>query len=446
MTVGISDGELILFFPKDKYETLDISEYDWPPRIIFHFTAQDETDVPADLEETYYLDFSALLDRITLSKLLDKWQVTLYMHRSLRKNIDEGDTHARLRVEYLGTWLDLMQQGEGWRLWEVNRFLTDGAQHAFIAQINPLNPATEVRISTASQFGNQSNTVEEYVRFNRAVGGVNGGYFFSKFSLGMVVVKGEIASLPMLSRPVLAFADDGTPYIGYIHVVCNASIGERNPIYIETIDDFPHSGPVLLTPGHPSRVRGDFEGLKVIIMNDVIQYVTDTQVDDLVGKTIIWDPNGSTHVLRGVVPGESVDFEFSISGIPFQPLWAIQAGPMLVDNGTICDFSRGSFQANIIRGRSPRTAVALTVHGELLMFVGEGRMLHHSLGFSLEEVAELLIEIGAHTAMNLDGGASSSLYVNGRYWGLTPSYARKSIPNAIIFGEFSRWESNTGSF
>ncbi len=58
----------------------------------------------------------------------------------------------------------------------------------------------------------------------------------------------------------------------------------------------------------------------------------------------------------------------------------------------------------------PRTAVALDQSGRMLMiFVVDGRQKGYSEGVSISELAEIIIEYGGYTAMNLDGGGSSAL-------------------------------------
>jgi exopolysaccharide biosynthesis protein len=62
----------------------------------------------------------------------------------------------------------------------------------------------------------------------------------------------------------------------------------------------------------------------------------------------------------------------------------------------------------------PRTAVALDKSGRrLIILVVDGRQPNYSEGATLEEVAELLLAKGGHTGMNLDGGGSSTLAVEG---------------------------------
>jgi exopolysaccharide biosynthesis protein len=62
----------------------------------------------------------------------------------------------------------------------------------------------------------------------------------------------------------------------------------------------------------------------------------------------------------------------------------------------------------------PRTAALLDESGSTLMLmVVDGRQAGYSEGVSIPELAEIALEFGAHTALNLDGGGSSALVVEG---------------------------------
>lgn len=59
---------------------------------------------------------------------------------------------------------------------------------------------------------------------------------------------------------------------------------------------------------------------------------------------------------------------------------------------------------------NPRTAVALDAAGETMwLVVVDGRQRWYSEGMTLTELAELLQDLGAHNALNLDGGGSTTL-------------------------------------
>jgi hypothetical protein len=62
----------------------------------------------------------------------------------------------------------------------------------------------------------------------------------------------------------------------------------------------------------------------------------------------------------------------------------------------------------------PRTAIALDESGAtLLLFVVDGRQPRYSRGVSMPEFAALIIEHGGYNALNLDGGGSSTLVIEG---------------------------------
>ncbi len=64
---------------------------------------------------------------------------------------------------------------------------------------------------------------------------------------------------------------------------------------------------------------------------------------------------------------------------------------------------------------APRTAAGLSKNGRYLyLVVVDGRQPGYSEGLTLPELAALLVELGAATAINLDGGGSSTLARAGR--------------------------------
>jgi len=99
----------------------------------------------------------------------------------------------------------------------------------------------------------------------------------------------------------------------------------------------------------------------------------------------------------------------------------LHAGPMLVAAGRslLADgtdtegFSAGArqFDSDITAGRYPRAALGLSGR-ELIAVVCDGRA-DDEAGLTMAELAEALIELGAHEAINLDGGGSASLVVGG---------------------------------
>ncbi len=93
---------------------------------------------------------------------------------------------------------------------------------------------------------------------------------------------------------------------------------------------------------------------------------------------------------------------------------AVGAGPVVVSNGQVDVMTNEEvFFGSAIPDTHPRTAAGITADGELLLVLVDGRQ-PLSRGVTLEELAALMVDIGAEKALNLDGGGSSSLVVNGK--------------------------------
>jgi exopolysaccharide biosynthesis protein len=94
---------------------------------------------------------------------------------------------------------------------------------------------------------------------------------------------------------------------------------------------------------------------------------------------------------------------------------AIGGGPVLVQNGEISIFNneellftgKGRFE------RNPRTAMGYTANGKLIILVIEGRNAGKADGADLVQEATILKDLGCIEALNLDGGGSSCMLVNG---------------------------------
>ena len=89
----------------------------------------------------------------------------------------------------------------------------------------------------------------------------------------------------------------------------------------------------------------------------------------------------------------------------------ISGGPYLVKNNEIfVDMTAQKLSS--IGGRNPRTAIGYTADNHLIMLTADGRE-GASVGLTLMELAQTMKELGCVNAMNLDGGGSTVMYVQG---------------------------------
>ncbi len=75
----------------------------------------------------------------------------------------------------------------------------------------------------------------------------------------------------------------------------------------------------------------------------------------------------------------------------------------LVENGAVC--------TGLAAGAAPRTAIGQRADGTLVLYTIDGRQSGYSIGASLTQVAQRMVELGCVTALSLDGGGSTTLTV-----------------------------------
>jgi phosphodiester glycosidase len=108
---------------------------------------------------------------------------------------------------------------------------------------------------------------------------------------------------------------------------------------------------------------------------------------------------------------------------PARPLGdLVQAGPLLVADGTIVFDARadregfsagaGQFDSDITDGRYPRAALGVSSES-LVTLACDGRRSNVDGGLSMLELAQAMVELGAESAINLDGGGSTTLVHRG---------------------------------
>ncbi len=109
---------------------------------------------------------------------------------------------------------------------------------------------------------------------------------------------------------------------------------------------------------------------------------------------------------------------------------AVGGGPVLVQNGTIkiTNNEELKFGGKAIDDKHPRTCMGYTKDGRLIIMVIQGRSPGVADGATLLQLAQLMIKLGCEEALNLDGGGSSCMLINGKPT-ITPS--DKGVQRAV---------------
>ena len=94
---------------------------------------------------------------------------------------------------------------------------------------------------------------------------------------------------------------------------------------------------------------------------------------------------------------------------------AIGGGPVLIQNNEIkiSNNEERKFAGKAVNNPEPRTAIGYTKDNKLVILVTEGRS-DSAAGLSLIQLARILKDIGCVEALNLDGGGSTCMLINGK--------------------------------
>jgi hypothetical protein len=99
--------------------------------------------------------------------------------------------------------------------------------------------------------------------------------------------------------------------------------------------------------------------------------------------------------------------EMGNDGCPSDTLNALSGYNVLVENGkNVAQDGDGS--------RHPRTLIGITKEGDVLLIVIDGRRRGYSAGATLAEAAEIGMRMDAYWLIELDGGRSSTLVIDGK--------------------------------
>ena len=112
---------------------------------------------------------------------------------------------------------------------------------------------------------------------------------------------------------------------------------------------------------------------------------------------------------------------------------AVGGGPTLIHDGKIwITYKEEQLFPGHEQEKHPRTAMGYTRDGRLIVLAIQGRFPGIAEGATLKQEARLLMDLGCYEAVNMDGGGSSCLLVNGKET-IKPSDKEGERPLPAVF-------------
>lgn len=270
-------------------------------------------------------------------------------------------------------------------------------------------------------------------------GAINGGFFNrnNQLPLGAVRRDGRWFSGPILGRGAIAWTAAGDVLIGrlVLQETVTTPAGQRLPL-THLNSGYVQAGIARYTPDWGPTYTSLTDGEIVVTVQN--NQVTNQQTLGAVGSSAVPIPaNGYLLVLRSnntaaasLPVGTSLRLESATTPPEFDRYSQIvAAGPLLVQNRQIVlNASAEKFSNAFVVERASRSAIGRTADGSLLFVAVHNRI--NGLGPSLTEVAQLMQQLGAVDALNLDGGSSTTLYLGGQILDRLPNTAAR-VHNGI---------------
>ncbi len=267
-----------------------------------------------------------------------------------------------------------------------------------------------------------------------AVAAINNSFFHisdTQTPTGLTVRDGVLVREPAPTYPAIFFdSKRGVALVEGVEWEGHVRLGEQEQLPLAAVNPFSVTGEAVALFRHPWQ-RAPGAGAKFLKEGgpvvEVIVKQTGTQPlvhgarwSGVVSEVRLDQParpleEGEfllltrTHpALTKAKPGEAVEVEWKLTGVPGEESWpdALAGTPMLVRGGEPIE-GEGQFW----RVRHPRSAIGVSPDrtGVLLVLV-DGRS-KVSAGVSLSTLRDYFIHLGAHDALNLDGGGSSAMTI-----------------------------------
>ena len=271
----------------------------------------------------------------------------------------------------------------------------------------------------------------------RVVAGINGDFFNTSNGLpiGLLVSDGKLLSSDG-GYYAIGFRDDGSAVIGKPSLSVSADLGyaladstgytaevvrtiagvnkarvSTGGIYLYTYDfnDRHTTGnteagvDVLCTIVDGALSIGETATLRV---DQVIEATSATSIgpDQVVLSANSLSSTYYTDALRNVPVGNEITLTITAGNEDWNDVvYAVGALYSLVQDGAVV--------SGLPSGTNPRTAVGVTADGSVVFYTIDGRRSGHSIGASLTQVAQRMIELGCVSAIGLDGGGSTTITV-----------------------------------
>ncbi|MGE4352781.1 MAG: phosphodiester glycosidase family protein [Oscillospiraceae bacterium] len=254
------------------------------------------------------------------------------------------------------------------------------------------------------------------------VGGINGDYYntWDYQPIGVVIKDGELISTDGGFFAV-GFKADGSAVLGKPGIVVKASFSGET-YQLSNVNKARQTGYNLYTSKYASATKNTTPGWNVILSAPedaklTVDCTLDLTVEEIFesdgavtipeGKYVLSLPDTADEWrqkgIKGLTAGDTVELTVTSNEGWDEVLWSVGSLYQLIGDGKI--------NADLPNETASRTAVGQKEDGTVVFYTIDGRSPGYSVGATMTQVAERLLELGCTNALLMDGGGSTTMNV-----------------------------------
>lgn len=289
-----------------------------------------------------------------------------------------------------------------------------------VLEVDPTNTELMIRPVTSHKTLFGYKYLSEINKAWQAEASVNAGFSYSNGLLGgFFAIDGELLTPASGNYPILFFKE-GKAFIenAKTRIWVEGDGVILDDVYFNRYSD--KEGIYVFTPSygtgnrikqrHLNALISDGEVRGLIIRNKSYEIPSQGFLISAIGK----DAEAKLDSL--IKPGMMLKLKYEVvNGINkiSDYDWGYECGSWIIKNSEIIAPTSDGW-VGTLQTRVPRTAVGIKEDGTLIFVVVDGRQKGLSDGLSLKELGQKLLELGVKDAVNLDGGASSEMIIEGQ--------------------------------
>ncbi|MBH5320245.1 phosphodiester glycosidase family protein [Paenibacillus sp. GSMTC-2017] len=320
-----------------------------------------------------------------------------------------------------------------------------GSGQSFSIQTVNIPKSMPMTLGVAQRSVGKSQGLSAIAKAYGAEAAINGTFFSAYDGLpepyGMMMSNGKLDFIGNMGTTI-GFTWDGTVLMDSLRAKIiggtKGSFSHPNNWYAYFVNRTPQKGKAtatMFTPARGPKIGFNF-GSSVTVRNGIV-----TRKDKNVNVSIPSD--GYVLVFAGAEEkladrfkeGIKVDYKLETKNMSGKTVgWsrvhtAVGAGPRLVKDGKLAvnGAQEGFTEAEILKGSAARSGIIVEKDGTIIIATVPSA--------TMKQWGEIMLKLGAHQAMNLDGGASSGMYGGGKVI-TTPG---RLISNVLVFGNSLKW-------